>query len=118
MTSTTPTAGSVLAAAAALQDPTRDTYTRDQVAYLMHLAYLSGGTARHVGDIHEMTATWARHPHERATAEQRHAERMAEMTAAATRINAELGRPADYEYRGGPVDWATGRPARRLEVAA
>lgn len=39
------------------------------------------------------------------------AERLAEMQAAAERS----GRP---EYRGGPVDWETGRPVRRLGVAA
>lgn len=110
MTSTTPSAGGILAASAALQDPTRDTFTRAEAAYLMHLAYLAGGTARRQGDIAEMTRTWATHPHQRTTAEQRYAERMAQMAASAAQINAELGRPPGYEYHGGPVDWETGRP--------
>lgn len=29
----------------------------------------------------------------------------------ATEVNKELGRPAGYSYRGGPVDWETGLPA-------
>lgn len=111
MNSTTPSAGGILAAADAIRGP-QTTYTREQVAYLMHLAYLSGATARHLGDINEMTKTWATHPHQRITAEQRHAERMAEMAAHAAQINAELGRPPGYEYHGGSVDWETGRPLR------
>ena len=105
MTSTTPSAGGILAAADALQDPTRQTFTVEQTAYLMHLAYLAGGTAREQGDISELTRTWATHPHQRVTAEQRYAERMAQMAGSAAQINAELGRPAGYEYRGGPVAW-------------
>lgn len=108
MHSTTPAAG-ILAASAALQDPTRRTFNREQVAYLMHLAYLSGGTARRQGDINEMTRTWATHPHQRITAEQRYAERMADMSASGAQINDELGRPDGYRYAGGPVDWETGR---------
>lgn len=106
MTSTTPTAGGILAAAAALQDPNRQTFTRAEVAYLMHLAYLSGGTAREQGDINELFHTWATHPHQRLTAEQRIAARLAEMAA------------AGGDYRGGEVDWETGRPVRRLGAVA
>lgn len=112
MTSTTPSAGGILAAAAALQDPARQTYTREQVAYLMHLAYDAGRTARYVSDLAELHAGWARHPIQRVTAEERYQQRMAEMAAAAAQTNAELGRPPGYRYDGGPVDWETGRPLR------
>ena len=112
MTSKTPSAGGILAAADALQDPTRQTFTREQVAYLTRLFYDSGRTARYVGDLAELHAGWARHPLQRPTAEQRYQERMAEMAANAAQINAELGRPPGYRYDGGPVDWETGRPLR------
>ena len=105
MTSTTPTAGGILAAADALQDPTRQTFTREQVAYLLHLSYDSGRTAQVVGDLAELHAGWARHPIQQATAEERYQERMAEMAASAVQVNAELGRPAGYRYDGGPVPW-------------
>ncbi|MEH1013061.1 hypothetical protein V6U90_08110 [Micromonospora sp. CPCC 206060] len=101
---TAPTAGGILAATDAMRSD-QQTYTREQVAYLMHLAYDSGRTARYVGDLAELHAGWARHPIQRPTAEQRYAERMAEMTAAAGQVNAELGRPAGYRYDGGPVQW-------------
>ena len=106
MTSTTPTAGGILAAAAALQDPTRQTFNREQVAYLMHLAYDAGRTATYLDDIAELHAGWARNRDPQPTAEQRYEQRLAEMG----------GR--DCTYRGGPVDWETGRPVRHLEVAA
>ncbi|MEU4772942.1 hypothetical protein [Micromonospora sp. NPDC023644] len=109
MTSTTPSAGGILAAADALQGP-QQTFNREQVAYLMHLAYESGRTAEYVADVAELHATWARHPQQRTTAEERYQQRMAEMPACAAQINAELGRPPGYRYDGGPVDWETGRP--------
>ena len=109
MTSNTPSAGGILAAADALQGP-QHTFSREQVAYLMRLAYDSGRTAQYVGDLAELHADWARHPFQRVTAEQRYQERMAEMAACAAQINAELGRPPGYRYDGGPVDWNTGRP--------
>ncbi|MFG2165541.1 hypothetical protein [Micromonospora chersina] len=106
MTSTTPTAGGILAAAGALQDPTRQTFTRAEVAYLMRLAYDSGRTATYLEDVAELHATWARHPIHRPTAEQRYEQRLTEMG----------GR--DVAYRGGPVDWETGRPVRHLGAVA
>lgn len=111
MTSTTPSAGGILAAADALQGP-QQTFTREQVAYLMHLAYDSGRTARHLDDVAELHAGWARHPRQANAAQQRYRERMAEMAAQAAQVNAELGRPPGYRYDGGPVDWETGRPLR------
>lgn len=104
-----PSAGGILAAADALTSG-QETFTRDQVAYLLRLAYDSGRTAQYVGDIAELHADWARHPQQRATAEERYQQRMAEMAASAAQINAELGRPPGYRYDGGPVDWETGRP--------
>lgn len=117
MTSTTPSAGGILAAADALQGPQR-TFTRAQVAYLMRLAYDSGRTATYVGDLAELHAGWARHPFQRVTADERYRERMAEMAAAGAQINAELGRPPGYRYDGGPVDWEAGRPLQPGEQVA
>ncbi|MGN9802041.1 hypothetical protein [Micromonospora sp. L32] len=108
MTSTTPSAGGILAAASALQGP-QQTFTREQVAYLMHLAYESGRTATYLEDVAELHATWARNPIHRPTAEQRYQERMAEMDALGQARAAAEGRPYRI-HPGGPVDWETGRP--------
>lgn len=117
MTSTTPSAGGILAAADALRGP-QQTFTREQVAYLLHLAYDAGRTARYVADVAELHAGWARHPHQRTTADERYAERMAQFAACAAQVNAELGRPPGYRYDGGPVDWETGRPLRQRGAVA
>ncbi|MEU7677923.1 hypothetical protein AB0C42_24285 [Micromonospora taraxaci] len=109
MTSTTPSAGDILNAADTLQGP-QQTFTREQVAELLQLAYDSGRTARYVADVAELHADWARHPQQRPTADERYAERMALFAACAAQVNADLGRPPGYEYHGGPVDWETGRP--------
>ncbi|MGW3808832.1 hypothetical protein [Micromonospora sp. NPDC005113] len=106
MTTYTPTAGGILAASQALQATTRQTFTREQVAYLMHLAYDAGRTATYLDDIAELHATWARHRDPQPTAEQRYRQRMADM--------AERG----GDYRGGPVDFETGHPARHLGAVA
>ena len=106
MNRNTPTAGGILAAAGALQDPTRQTFTRAEVAYLMRLAYDSGRTATYLDDIAELHAGWARHPQHRVSAEQRYEQRLADMG----------GR--DVTYRGGPVDFETGRPVRHLGAVA
>lgn len=105
MTSTTPTAGGILAAADALQGPQK-TFTREQVAYLMHLAYDAGRTATYLDDVAELHANWARQRDPRPAAEQRIAQRAADM--------AEQG----GDYRGGPVDWETGKPVRHLGAVA
>lgn len=121
MTSTTPTAGGILAAADALQDPTRATFTREQVAYLMHLAYDAGRTATYLDDIARLHCTWADNADLlRQTYEQRVADEMAAMDAAGQARAAREGRPY-RPHPGGPVDWETGQPirtARHLEVAA
>lgn len=108
MTSNTPTAGGILNAAAALQDPNRDTFTRAEVAYLMRLAYDSGRTATYLDDIARIHCTWADNAEPRRTYEQRVADELAQ-------IEQQYGPP---RYGGGPVDWETGRPVRHLEVAA
>ncbi|MFE7868818.1 hypothetical protein ACFUYE_00500 [Micromonospora humida] len=115
MTRTTPTAGGVLAAAAALQDPTRETYTREQVAYLMRLAYDSGRTATHLADVARIHCASVDSGWTRKTYEQRVAEETAEMAAHAA---SQPWNTWGGSYPGGPVDWETGRPARHLEVAA
>ncbi|MFY1588963.1 hypothetical protein ACN267_31235 [Micromonospora sp. WMMD734] len=115
--STTPTAGGVLAAAAALQDPTRETYTREQVAYLMRLAYDSGRTATHLADVARIHCASVDSGWTRQTYEQRVAEEMAEMDHVARAVAAREGRTYRV-HPGGPVDWETGQPVRHLEVAA
>lgn len=101
-------AGVTLRAADALRNG-QETFTADQVAYLLHLAYESGRTATYLGDLAELYANWEAHRHEwQRTAEQRRAERR----AVYDRYAAESGRPP---YYGGPVDFETGRPLRRPE---
>ncbi|MEU4570804.1 hypothetical protein [Micromonospora sp. NPDC023956] len=115
--STTPSAGGILAAADALHSP-QQTFTRDQVAYLMHLAYDSGRTAHHLEDVARLHCTGIDNAFLRRTHEQRVADEIADMTARAERLHADMGRPPGYEYRGGPVDWDTGRPVRHLGAVA
>lgn len=52
------TAGVTLKAVDALRDPNVQHFTRDQVAYLMHLAFLSGAEHRRAHDTAEMIASW------------------------------------------------------------
>ena len=109
-------AGTALRAATALQRG-QQTFTGEQVAYLMHLAYDSGRTATYLADLAEQHCNWQDHAAERRTYEQLVADRLAEMDRAA-RVRAEReGRPYRI-YPGGPVDWETGEPVRRLEIAA
>lgn len=75
------------------------------------------GRAYERAELAELAVTtWA--PIARRTHEQRVAERIAEMEAAAQRVATDLldryGR-VPWTYTGGPVDWDTGRP---LGVAA
>lgn len=46
------------------------------------------------------------------TSHQRYLDRLADMKHSADDMNRKLGRPHGYSYRGGPVDWETGLPAR------
>ncbi|MEU6206384.1 hypothetical protein ABZ814_22700 [Micromonospora musae] len=113
MTSTTPSAGGILAAADALQGP-QHTFNREQVAFLIRLAYDAGRTAEYVGDLAAMHANFAAKNWGR-THEQWVADQIAEMEAAAARQPWNTWRG---QYPGGPVDFETGRPVRHLEVAA
>lgn len=104
-------AGTILAAADALRSG-RQTFTGQQVAFLLSLAYDSGRTATYREDVAEMHSVWEDRRAMRRTYEERVAERMAAYAAAAERINVKLGRPPGYVYLGGAVDWETGQPAR------
>jgi hypothetical protein len=85
--------------------PVRDSYTADQVAYLMALAYASGRQASFDDELADLYRGWYARRGWRRTARERMAERMAEMQDAQAAIDARLGRPAGYCYRGGPVEW-------------
>lgn len=77
------TAGVALNAAEALEH--QQTFTRAQVAYLMHLAYESGRTSSHREDLAELTCVWNDRLEPRRTYEQRVADRRGEMTAGGER---------------------------------
>jgi hypothetical protein len=66
-----PTAGVTLKAVEALRDPNVQHFTREQVAYLMHLAFLSGAEHRRAFDLAELIATWDANTNPRQTREQR-----------------------------------------------
>lgn len=106
--STTPSAGGILAAADALRGP-QQTYTREQVAYLLRLAYDSGRTATYLDDLAQWHCTWADRPFLRRTYEQRVADETADMAARAAR---QPWNTLRGQHPGGPVDWETGRPIR------
>lgn len=89
-------------------------WTGEQVLELVRTAYLRG---RYDADINELRGTWIEMAEPRATRERRVADRLADMDSRACAAAAREGRPYRI-YRGGPVDWETGRPARRLGVAA
>lgn len=105
----TPSAGGILAAVDAIHG--QQTYTREQVTYLTALAYRAGRVHAAAEDIAEDVACWREYAHPLTSREQRIAERLAEMAGQAAAVNAELGRPPGYTYRGGPVAWETGAPA-------
>lgn len=54
---------------------------------------------------------------ERPTAAARIRERISDMEQYARAGYRKLGKPEDYEYRGGPVDFATGGPLTRRAAA-
>lgn len=86
--------GTILAATEAMR--TRDTFTRDQVAYLIALAYDTGRIHGYADDLAETVGCWQNYaPPPRLTRKQRIAERLAEYERTAG--------PA--AYRGGPVNW-------------
>jgi len=102
------TPGGVLRAAEALQSD-RESFDRNEVAYLLQLAYTSGSTDREVADVAELHATWERHGVRPLTPEERYAARMDEMAKAAAAAAEAAERPYN-EHPGGPVDWHTGEP--------
>lgn len=87
--------GTTIAAAAALQHRRGRTWTDEQVAYLIALAYESGRAAAAAEDLAETIACWQQHLPPVLTREQRVQARLDAMAAAAG--------PA--MYRGGPVTW-------------
>ncbi|WP_430497864.1 hypothetical protein ACQRWP_23835 [Micromonospora trifolii] len=89
-------------------------YDADQVHALIFAAYVRG---RYDADVNELHGTWAEHREPRATREQRVQARLDEMDRAARARAEREGRPYRI-YPGGPVDFETGRPVRRLETAA
>ncbi|MFG3702406.1 hypothetical protein ACGF5C_31665 [Micromonospora sp. NPDC047620] len=93
---------------------TKLTFTAEEAFELAWTAYLRG---RYDADINEVRGTWTEMAEPRATREQRVARRMAEMDTAARARAEREGRPYRI-YRGGPVDWETGRPVRELRAAA
>lgn len=102
-----PDPGTTLAATDAMRSG-QETYTCDQVAYLLQLAFLSGAGHRNAMDTAEMVAQWSIHTTPLATSAQRKAQRL-EVYAAT------IG-PATY--MGGPVDWETGLPVQPTQDAA
>jgi hypothetical protein len=82
-------------------------YTAEQVLAIATEAYLRG---RYDADVNDLRGTWAEVDEPRATREQRVAARLADMDHRARVRAAREGRPYRI-YRGGPVDWDTGRPA-------
>jgi len=113
--------GTTLAATTAIREG-QHTFTREQAAYLVALAYHTGRLHAAAEDLAEVAACWAEYAQPRPTREQRIAARMAEMDQAARQAAARAGRPYRI-HPGGPVDWETGRPAthnrnRHLTLAA
>lgn len=86
--------GGILAASQALREPRR-AYTREQVAYFIRLAYMTGKLHGLHESFHD-GGQWS--PTE--TPEQIRARRVAARMA---------GYGPDTGYRGGAVDWETGR---------
>lgn len=111
------TAGTLLAAADALRTRRTDVWTDAEVACLMQMAFRTGQAAQFEGDLAELQVVQLDHATARQTYEQRVSHRVADMEQHAARLAAAMGRPG-YRYDGGPVDWHTGQPVRRLEVAA
>jgi hypothetical protein len=91
--------GTTLAAVEAMTS--RETFTRAQVAYLVHLAYETGRLHGYAGEMAETVECWREYVQPRTTRVQRQAAR-----------DAVMRNPPAGTYTGGPVDWDTGRPLR------
>jgi hypothetical protein len=85
--------------------PLLDSYTPEQVAYLMRLAYRSGQQSRFDGEIADLYRCWYERADWRPTADEMLAQRRAGMESDRRAANERFGRPHDYTYRGGPVPW-------------
>lgn len=97
--------GTTLAATDALQYRRGRTWTDEQVAYLIALAYETGRIHGYADDLAETVETWREHvTPARTTRAQRQAAR-----------DAVMRNPPPGTYNGGPVDWNTGRPLRTAE---
>jgi hypothetical protein len=94
-------------------------------ATLAEIAGAAYDAGRAVGYRHALVDIAARvvevddawRPAARVEHERRVADRVALFVRCAEQFAEKLGRPY-VEYRGGEVDWHTGKPVRRLEVAA
>lgn len=95
------TAGVTLSAVEALGKA--QMFTRDQVAYYIKLAYLSGGRTKNLLDDAELIATFAEHITPREVREQRIARRRAEMNELGAR--ARNGTPPPYWPAAMPGGW-------------
>jgi hypothetical protein len=92
--------GTTLAATTALQHRRGQTWTDEQVAYLIALAYQTGRLHGYADDLAETVETWRDHIQpDRPTRAQRQAQR-----------DAEMRNPPPGTYMGGPVDWETSQP--------
>lgn len=112
---TPPEPGAALAAVEAVQG-VQQTFTRAEVALLMHLAFDSGRTAAYSADLAERHTLWATNAR-RPTYDELVAGRLAEMDHAARARAVREGRPYRL-HPGGPVDWETGEPIRPLRAVA
>ena len=103
-----PNPGTTLAAAEAISSG-QQSFTRDQVAYLIHIAFLSGIEHARAFGTAVLIAGWEIHQQPHRTRDMLIAERLAEYEHHAGPVT----------YHGGPVDWGTGKPTRNhLKAAA
>lgn len=122
------TAGVTLKAVESLANRDQQHFTREQVAYLIALAYDSGVTQgrgdlaehlEHAADMAEVADCWRQHAQPRPTREQRVAQRLADMEAGVQREANRPGRPRPSPSTGWPEVTRPGSAERpRLRVAA
>lgn len=95
-----PDPGTTLAAVEAMR--TQHTFTREQLAYLIAVAYEIGRRQTLAEDLAETIACWEQHDTPAQTRDARKAARLAAYDRAAGPVR----------YHGGPVDWETGVPVK------
>src|SRR5918995_1852441 len=100
-------AGHVLSAADALAGG-QETFTREQVAQLVAMAFDSGRTSTWLEDIAETVSVWEDRAEARATYEERVQQRIKEMEHRAEMARLRAGLPTKEPYLGGPVAWGDG----------